>query len=316
MSFGGGGPDADLTQALDYAWARGSVPVAAGANEPTPSVGHQLPGPVRAARGDRARTSTPGRGLVVTSAKYDGTRSAFAQRTTGVSVAAFGSATDAVSGGQQGILSTWPPATPEQHRHRVREPQPARSGEAARLFGDDHFAYLVGTEHGDPAGRRPGGADPRRATQDLGPQGCPPDQADREPLRHLRRRDRLGSDRRRRGGRRRARPGRRSAQLAGAQRPPARSAARQGEAASEALRRPCSAGAAAIGGEDGDASSPRSTAALPAGSGRREEVARVSGQGPAAATASTRSRSTRRGTARPPRQAGREAPAELVRDRR
>jgi serine protease len=149
MSFGGGGPDADLKQALDYAWARGSVPVAAGANEPTPSAGANYPAQYLQPEGSGPNIDA-GQGLVVTSAKHSGVRSAFAQRTTGISVAAFGSASDAVTGGQQGILSTWPPETPEPSIDTEFEnrdpPAPVRTS----LFGDNRFAYLAGTSMATP----------------------------------------------------------------------------------------------------------------------------------------------------------------------
>jgi serine protease len=149
MSFGGGGPDADLKQALDYAWARGSVPVAAGANEPTPSAGVNYPAEYVQPEGS-GQNIDAGHGLVVTAAKYSGARSAFAQRTTGISVAAFGSASDAVTGGQQGILSTWPPETPEPSIDTEFEnhnpPEPVRT----TLFGDNRFAYLAGTSMATP----------------------------------------------------------------------------------------------------------------------------------------------------------------------
>lgn len=149
MSFGGGGPDQALKDALDYAWARGSVPVAAAANEPTPGAGNNYPAQYVQPEGTGPNIDA-GHGLVVTSAKHSGARSAFAQRTAGVSVAAYGSATDAVSGGQQGILSTWPPETPEPELDTQFEnhspPDPVRTP----LFGDNRYAYLAGTSMATP----------------------------------------------------------------------------------------------------------------------------------------------------------------------
>jgi serine protease len=149
MSFGGGGPDAELKQALDYAWERGAIPVAAGANEPTPSASGNYPAQYIQPEGSGPNIDA-GHGLVVTSAKYSGDRSAFAQSTTGISLAAFGSATDAVSGGQQGILSTWPPEVPEPSIDTEFEnrnpPTPVRTS----LFGDNRFAYLAGTSMAAP----------------------------------------------------------------------------------------------------------------------------------------------------------------------
>ena len=149
MSFGGGGPDPDLKQALDYAWERGSVPVASGANEPTPSVGVNYPAQYLQPEGSGPNIDA-GHGLVVTSANHSGDRSAFAQWTTGISVAAFGSASDAVSGGQQGIVSTWPPETPEPSLDTQFENQDPPAPVRTSLFGDNRFAYLVGTSMATP----------------------------------------------------------------------------------------------------------------------------------------------------------------------
>ena len=79
------------------------------------------------------------RGLVVTSAKYDGTRSSFAELTSRVSVAAFGSATNSI-GGQQGILSSWPANSVDDDSQ----------GGRTSLNGDNRFSYLVGTSMATP----------------------------------------------------------------------------------------------------------------------------------------------------------------------
>jgi serine protease len=139
MSFGGGSPSQNLKAAIDFAWANGVVPVAAGANEPTPPASANYPAQYIQPEGSGPNIDA-GEGLVVTSSNYFGLRSAFAQRNTGVSVAAFGSATDAISGGQQGILSTWPPPPVALDQFGVR----------TSLFGDDRFAYLVGTSMANP----------------------------------------------------------------------------------------------------------------------------------------------------------------------
>jgi serine protease len=139
MSLGSCG--SSLQPSIDYAWGRGSVPVAAAGNTPTPSPGSNYP-----AQGIQPEGSGPnidaGEGLVVTAVKYTGDRAAFAQKTTGVSVAAFGAATDSVSGGQQGILSTYPGNTTEFDA----------SGCLCRtsVNGDNRFAYLVGTSMATP----------------------------------------------------------------------------------------------------------------------------------------------------------------------
>jgi subtilisin family serine protease len=142
-----GGCDSSLNASLAYAWAQGTVPVAAGANEPTPSSSTNYPAQYIQPEGTGPNLSQ-GRGLVVTSAKYNGTRSAFAQKTSGISIAAHGSATDMVSGGQQGILSTWPaPGFPIPIFYDIDfAADPVRTS----FFGDDRFAYLAGTSMAAP----------------------------------------------------------------------------------------------------------------------------------------------------------------------
>ena len=89
-----------------------------------------------------------GIGLVVTSASHSGLRSNFAQKTSGVSVAAYGSATDEASGGQQGILSTWPANSTDADLGQgewIGDPCMCRTS----VNGDNRFAYL---ESGCPLG--------------------------------------------------------------------------------------------------------------------------------------------------------------------
>ena len=144
MSFGCGGPDPNLKAAIDYAWARGVVLVASADNAPDPASDPFCTYPDHPAQYVQPDGSGPsietGQGLVVTSASHSGLRSSFAQKTSGVSIAAFGSATDATSGGQQGILSTWPPPTVDLDSYGVR----------TAVNGDNRFAYLVGTSMATP----------------------------------------------------------------------------------------------------------------------------------------------------------------------
>ena len=142
-----GGCDSSLNPSLAYAWSQGTVPVAAGANEPVPNASTNYPAQYIQPEGTGPNL-TQGRGLVVTSAKHNGTRSAFAQRTTGISIAAHGSASDEVSGGQQGILSTWPaPGFPVPIFYDIEfATDPVRT----TFFGDNRFAYLAGTSMASP----------------------------------------------------------------------------------------------------------------------------------------------------------------------
>jgi subtilisin family serine protease len=139
MSFGGGGQSSELEAALSYAWANGAVPVAAADNSPMPSPANNYPAEYIQPEGSGPSIDA-GEGLVVTSASHSGLRSNFAQKTSGVSIAAHGSATDAISGGQQGILSTWPPPTVALDSY----------GSRTSVGGDNRFAYLVGTSMATP----------------------------------------------------------------------------------------------------------------------------------------------------------------------
>jgi subtilisin family serine protease len=80
--------------------------------------------------------------LVVTAAKYGGTRASFAQQTSGVSVAAYGAATNSVSGGRQGILSTWIAGNGECGG--------GTPGGCRITLSGGNYAYLVGTSMAAP----------------------------------------------------------------------------------------------------------------------------------------------------------------------
>ncbi len=146
ISMSLGGCDSALVPALSYAQSRGSVLVAAGDNTPNPTGSCGALGLndcIYPEEWLQPNGTGPNagfdRGLVVTSAKYDGTRSSFAELTNRVSVAAFGSATNAI-GGQQGILSSWPANSVDDDSQ----------GGRTSLNGDNRFAYLVGTSMATP----------------------------------------------------------------------------------------------------------------------------------------------------------------------
>jgi len=141
-----GGCDSGLSAAVDYAWANGSVPVAAGTNTPVPE-GANFPAQRIQPEGSGPDLNA-GRGLVVTAAAYSGQRAPFAQATTGVSVAAFGASSGSI-GGRQGILSTWPQDPPSIETGTLIPFQPGCNCRTA-LGGDDRFAYLVGTSMAAP----------------------------------------------------------------------------------------------------------------------------------------------------------------------
>jgi serine protease len=149
----GGCPDNTLNSALNYAWSRGSVPVAAADNHPTPDPDFNFPAEFVQPEGTGPNLDA-GKGLVVTAANYTGNRAAFAQRTTGVTVAAIGAATDTPSGGQQGIFSTFPNnSTDADNGSGEWSPingGPGPCGCRTTLNGDSRFAYLVGTSMATP----------------------------------------------------------------------------------------------------------------------------------------------------------------------
>lgn len=147
MSFGGGAPDPDLGGAIDYAWARGAIPVAAADNRPNPPASY--PAQYIQPQGTGPDLNA-GKGLVVTSVSHSGFRSAWAEQTTGVSVAAVGSANDfrSCEGGQQGILSTYPAVPTEIDFDCQTQPSPVPA--RTSLNGDTRFAYLVGTSMASP----------------------------------------------------------------------------------------------------------------------------------------------------------------------
>jgi serine protease len=150
MSFGGGASPTEialLRNALNFAFTNGSIPVAAGANTPTPSPSNNYPAQILQPEGTGPDLAN-GIGLVVTSASHSGNRSAFAQKTSGVSVAAYGSATDQISGGQQGILSSFPPALVDADVGAGEWPGPCQC--RTSVLGDNRYAYLVGTSMATP----------------------------------------------------------------------------------------------------------------------------------------------------------------------
>ena len=147
ISMSLGGCNSALVPALSYAQSRGSVLVASGDNSPNPDGACPpafltfdciFPEEWLQPNGTGPDKAFD-RGLVVTSAKYDGTRSSFAEQTNRVSVAAFGSASNSI-GGQQGILSSWPANAVDDDD----------AGGRTTVNGDNRFSYLVGTSMATP----------------------------------------------------------------------------------------------------------------------------------------------------------------------
>jgi serine protease len=142
MSFGN--CDAALIPALTYAEAHGAVLVSAADNSPAGDGTFPEEWIQPLGTGSDLNSN---RGLVATSAKYDGTRSAFAESTSRVSVAAYGSAGD-TTGGQQGILSTWPFNNTDRDSGVPGQFGPCNC--RTLVNGDGRFAYLGGTSMATP----------------------------------------------------------------------------------------------------------------------------------------------------------------------
>ena len=162
ISMSLGGCDPGLIPSLSYAQSHGSVLVVAGDNNPNPNGSCHTPFPIPdpfdcfypeewVQPNGTGPNAGFDRGLVVTAAKYDGTRAAFAEATNRVSVAAFGAASDMGSSGQQGILSTWPGNPTDAD---LGTPGTEWAGHPCgcrtTVNGDNRFAYLVGTSMATP----------------------------------------------------------------------------------------------------------------------------------------------------------------------
>lgn len=143
MSLGGPGGSAILESALDYAYSKDVVLVAAAANDPDASD-----------QGEPASYLQPsgsgpilggGKGLVVTAAQFDGTRASFGGRGSQISIAAYGEA----GGSSPGIFSRFPSNSTELEEGTLIPPT---SGcECRTTFGgDSRFAYIEGTSMATP----------------------------------------------------------------------------------------------------------------------------------------------------------------------
>ena len=149
LSFGGGPPSEPLERAIGYAYSRGVVLVAAASNCEYRDQG----APASQLQPDNAPDIRAGRGLVVTAADYSGRRATTGELDPGcgprvglgpqVSLAAFGFFDD--DSGPPGLISTYPPATPNESVTCMLELCPRRS-----LGGDTRYAYLQGTSMATP----------------------------------------------------------------------------------------------------------------------------------------------------------------------
>ncbi|MSO40286.1 MAG: hypothetical protein EXQ70_00015 [Solirubrobacterales bacterium] len=143
LSLGGPSPSVVMKEAINYAWAHGSIPVAAADNRVVTSQGY--PAEYIQKLGTASNVDK-GKGLVVTAAEYTGVRASFAGYGNGISVAAYGSAYGDGSGGQEGVLSTYP-APGENPSFDVKyASHPIRT----TVDGNSDYAYLEGTSMATP----------------------------------------------------------------------------------------------------------------------------------------------------------------------
>src|SRR4051794_16815661 len=145
MSFGtdGSQPAADaVVRAIDYAYERGVVMVAAAADDPVTEQGD--PSNVLQPTGT-GPDITAGKGISVTAADFNDNRAFFAGRGTQISMAAYGSF--GAPGGPQGIFGAFPSALTT-----LDTGPPPNSPCACRTTfqGDARYAYIQGTSMAAP----------------------------------------------------------------------------------------------------------------------------------------------------------------------
>lgn len=137
MSFGGGGENAVLDQAIDYAVARRVVLVAAASNDPVEDQG----APASQLQPGDAPNIAAGRGLVVTAADFADTR-ASTGRGPQVSLAAYGFFDE--TAGPPGLVSTYPA------NRTSRDLTCPLMCSRTRFSGSNDYAYLEGTSMAAP----------------------------------------------------------------------------------------------------------------------------------------------------------------------
>ncbi|MDX6707842.1 MAG: serine protease [Solirubrobacteraceae bacterium] len=148
MSFGTSGrvpPVQAVVEAVDYAVAKDTVLVAAAADSPVEEQGDPANLLQTTGTGPDINSS---RGLVVTSADFNGQRSPFAGRGSQISMASFGSFV--AGSGPPGLFGAFPGnATELESGGSLLFPKPACNCRS-QFNGDPRFAYLQGTSMAAP----------------------------------------------------------------------------------------------------------------------------------------------------------------------
>ena len=134
----------DVVDAIDRAYARGVVLVAAAADRPVREQG--APANILQPRGTGADI-TAGKGLTVTAATSDDVRAPFAGRGSEISLAAYGAV--AADRGSPGLLGAFPSNSTVLERGGTKD-RPAGCGCRTSYHGDSRYAYLEGTSMAAP----------------------------------------------------------------------------------------------------------------------------------------------------------------------
>jgi serine protease len=134
----------DVVDAIDHAYARGVVLVAAAADKPVREQG--APANILQPRGT-APDITAGKGLTVTAATSEDVRAPFAGRGSEISLAAYGAV--AADRGSPGLLGAFPSNSTVLERGGTKD-RPAGCGCRTSYHGDSRYAYLEGTSMAAP----------------------------------------------------------------------------------------------------------------------------------------------------------------------